>query len=62
MYVCFITLSTPKHSRLHVIIQRSDFSQSMYVRLRQRHECDSFHVFMMTVTATELRYYNFSPS
>ena len=29
MFVCFVTLSTPKPSRLHALIQRSDFSRSM---------------------------------
>ena len=29
MFVCFVTLSTRKPSRLHALIQRSDFSRSM---------------------------------
>ena len=35
---------------------------AVHVRLWKRHECDSFHVFTMTVAATVLRPNHFSPS
>ena len=35
---------------------------AVHVRLWKRHECDSFHAFTMTVTATGLRCNNFAPS